>query len=103
MSEFETVLAPLAQITRKNKAIEAYVYWHKDGAWSDASGESLDSEEITFYAEGLLMEGFGLAWDHLSDPDLGDLIRLCFWQGTKPELPALTQVTLWLSGGASTA
>lgn len=61
MSEFETTLAPLSRIARKNKTIEAYVYWQKDGAWSDAAGESLDSEEITFYAEGLLMEGFGLA------------------------------------------
>ncbi|TGD67422.1 hypothetical protein EYC08_01805 [Tabrizicola sp. WMC-M-20] len=101
MSEFEAVLDPLARITRKHKTIEAYVYWHKDTAWSDAAGESLDAEEIVFYAEGLLMEGFGLAWDHLADPQLGDHIRLCFWQGPRPVPPALPQGSTRLAGGES--
>ena len=102
MSDFETVLAPLARITRKHKAIEAYVYWHKDDAWSEAAGDSLDTEEIVFYAEGLLMEGFGLAWDHLADTGLGDHIRLYFWQGTRPALPALPHGSTRLAGGDST-
>ena len=101
MSDFETVLAPLARITRKHKTVEAYVYWHKDAAWSEAAGESLDTEEIVFYAEGLLMEGFGLAWDHLADPELGDHIRLCFWQGAQPVLPALPHGSTRLAGGDS--
>ena len=103
MSEFETILAPLAQIARKTKTVEAYVYWHKDGAWSDAAGESLDTEEIVFYAEGLLIEGFGLAWDHMSDPGLGDHIRLCFWQGHQPALPDLPSGATRLASGASAA
>ncbi|MFN4153779.1 MAG: hypothetical protein ACK4HF_03935 [Paracoccaceae bacterium] len=101
MPDFETMLEPLARITRKHKTIEAYVLWHKDGAWSDAAGESLDTEEIVFYAEGLLMEGFRLAWDHLSDPGLGDHIRLCFWQGAQPALPEVPVGAARLTGGIS--
>ncbi|NEX46745.1 hypothetical protein [Pseudotabrizicola algicola] len=94
-------LAPLDQITRKHKTIEAYVLWHKDGGWSDAAGESLETEEILFYAEGLLMEGFHLAWDHVSDPALGPHIRLCFWQGTQPPLPDLPQGATRLAAGVT--
>lgn len=99
MSDLDPLLAPLARITRKHKTIEAYVYWHRDGAWSEAAGESLDTEEIVFYAEGLLMEGFGLAWDHLADLELGDHIRLCFWQGAPPALPGLPHGATRLAGG----
>ncbi|RGP36180.1 hypothetical protein [Pseudotabrizicola alkalilacus] len=103
MTEFETVLEPLARVTRKQKTIEAYAYWLRDGAWSDAAGESLETEEIVFYAEGLLMEGFQLAWDHVSDPGLGDHIRLCFWQGDRPALPDLPSGATRLTGGTSAA
>lgn len=98
MSEFETMLEPLARLTRKHKTIEAYAFWFRDGAWSDAAGESLETEEIVFYAEGLLMEGFQLAWDHLSDPGLGDHIRLYFWQGDKPAFPGLPPGATRLAG-----
>lgn len=101
MSEFEPLLDPLTRITCKHKTIEAYVLWHKDGGWSDAAGESLDCEEIVFYAEGLLMEGFHLAWEHLSDPALGDHIRLCFWQGATPPLPDLPPGATRLGSGQS--
>lgn len=101
MSEFETVLEPLARITRKHKSIEAYVFWLRDGAWSDAAGETLETEEIVFYAEGLLIEGFNLAWDHLSDPGLGDHVRLFFWQGDRPALPDMPSGALPLATGTS--
>ena len=99
MSEFEIALEPLMQITRRHKDIEAYVLWHKDGAWSDANGESLETDEIVFYAEGLLMEGFCMAWDHLTDPGLGDHIRLCFWQTGQPELPRMEPGAIRAAGG----
>lgn len=101
MSEFEIVLESLTRITRKHKTIEAIVLWHRDGAWSDATGETLETEEIVYYAEGLLMEGFRLAWDHLSDPGLGDHIRLCFWQGDLPALPGVPEGATRLAGGSS--
>jgi len=99
MSDFETVLDPLLQITRRFKDIEAYVLWHKDGAWSDAGGEFLETDEIVFYAEGLLMEGFGMAWDHLTDPGFGDQIRLCFWQAGRPDLPPMEPGAHRVTGG----
>lgn len=89
MTDFDAILAPLAAVIARHKHIEGFVLWHKDGQWSDANGESLDAEEIVFYAEGLLMEGFGMACDHLSDPGLGDHIALYFWQGDAPPLPPL--------------
>jgi len=101
MSEFAAVLDRLAYVARKHKTIEAFVFWYKDGAWSDAIGESLETEEIVFYAEGLLMEGFGLVWDHLADPAMGDHIRLCFWQDGTPALPALPTGAARLASGTS--
>lgn len=98
MSDFDEALAPLLAVTRKHKTIEAMVLWHKDGAWSDGAGDSLETDEIVFYAEGLLMEGFDLAWDHLSDPALGDHIRLCFWQGARPPMPPLPASATRLGG-----
>ena len=99
MTDHDTTLAPLSAVIARHKHIEGIVLWHKDGQWSDANGESLDAEEIVFYAEGLLMEGFGMAWDHLSYPALGDHIRLCFWQGDPPTLPAPGPGTVRLAGG----
>lgn len=103
MSEFDTFLEPLSRIAQHHSDIEAYVLWHKDGMWSDATGETLEAEEITFYAEGLLMEGFGMAWEHLTSAAQGDHIRLCFWEGAVPDLPATPEGTARITGGRSTA
>ena len=89
MQDLETLLDPLTGLIRKHKAIEASVLWLRDGVWSDATGDPLETEEIVFYAEGLLMEGFSMAWDHVTLPGLGDHLRLCFWQGADPALPPL--------------
>jgi hypothetical protein len=99
MTDHEAALAPLSAVIARHKHIEGFVLWHKDGAWSDANGESLDAEEIVFYAEGLLMEGFGMAWQHLSDPALGDHIRLYFWQGAATHLPPPGPGVVRLAGG----
>ncbi|MFN7223227.1 MAG: hypothetical protein ACK4MS_04360 [Paracoccaceae bacterium] len=103
MPEFEAFLDPLSRIATRHPDIEAYVLWHKDGIWSDANGETLEAEEITFYAEGLLMEGFGMAWDHLTSAEFGDHIRLCFWQGPAPDMPATPNGTVRVAGGKSKA
>lgn len=99
MTDHDATLAALAAVIARHKHIEGFVLWYKDGDWSDANGESLDAEEIVFYAEGLLMEGFGMAWVHLSDPALGDHIRLYFWQGDAPPLPAPGPGAVRLAGG----
>ena len=88
LTPIEAFLAPIAALALGAPDIEAQVLWYRDGQWSDGAGEMLEAEEIAFYAEGLLLEGFSLHWDHLFSP-VGDmaLIRLCFWQGEAPLLP----------------
>lgn len=83
----EAFLAPLAALGRTLPDLEGQVLWYRDGQWSDGAGEMLEAEEIAFYAEGLLLEGFCLQWEHLhsSVADIG-LIRMSFWQGDAPAL-----------------
>ena len=86
----EAFLAPLAAICLTSKDIEGQVLWHRDGQWSDGTGELLEAEEIAFYAEGLLIEGFSMQWDALrSISDDTELIRMLFWQGDFPTAPLL--------------
>lgn len=83
----ETFLAPLAAVTARHPAIEAEVHWARDGAWPDdaAPVQVIDSEEVCFYAEGMLDEGFAMTWDVLGpDPARPALIRMGFWQGPAP-------------------
>lgn len=99
MTDVESFLEPLTRLAQKQPDLEAMVLWWHGGEWSDATGETLEAEEIAFYAEGLLMEGFGMAWDHLRSDDTGDLIRLCFWQGSVGDLPPLPGSAQRLAGG----
>ncbi|MBN2631815.1 MAG: hypothetical protein JXR75_14895 [Rhodobacteraceae bacterium] len=94
----ETALEALGRIALSHKDIEAQVLWFRDGVWSDAMGESLEAEEIAFYAEGLLDEGFGLDWALVSGP-LGEEVRLCFWQDGDPPAPDLPPGTVIRNGG----
>ncbi len=85
-------LAPLAALARKQPEIEALVFWGDADGWDDQPSEALESEEITFYAEGLLEDGFHLIWTVVAlseSPDLADHIRLQFWQDSGPPPPAL--------------
>lgn len=89
----ETFLAPLARLAAKHPDIEGAVVWAEGDAWQpqDDTTELLDAEEIAFYAEGLLLEGFNLVWQAiaaLDHPKTPDEIVLMFWQGTAPPLPA---------------
>ena len=57
----EAFLAPLARIARKHPEIEGLVFWGGEG-WDPAPSEALEAEEIAFYAEGLLLDGFHMDW-----------------------------------------
>lgn len=94
VSPFDTCLAPLARIAAKSRALEGQVVWWEDGGWQAQEDEEamLDAEELAFYAEGLLTEGFGLHWQVLADADAKAapaLALLFFWQGAAPAIPAL--------------
>lgn len=89
---FEEFLDPLLRLGQEFPGIEGLVIWAEDGTWpaSDQPTEALEAEEIAFYAEGLLEEGFGLAWDILAlpdDPAEPLAVRLMVWQGEAPPPP----------------
>lgn len=98
LSPIESFLAPLAKLAAKHPDIEGEVIWANGAAWDaqDDDAEMLDAEEIAFYAEGLLAEGFQLHWQVLAEsaaPKDPVHARLFFWQGgganlPKPEAPA---------------
>lgn len=62
-------LIPLATAANRYPQLEGQVVWSRDGDYTfQEDGEmGLDPEEIAFYAEGLLAEGFHLAWALLAD------------------------------------
>jgi hypothetical protein len=92
MTPLEAFLTPLARLAAKHPDVEGAVVWAEGDEWQaqDDTTELLDAEEIAFYAEGLLAEGFSLIWqayapvEHPKDPDH---ILLMFWQGTAPPPP----------------
>lgn len=104
LSPIEAFLAPLAKLAAKNPDIEGEVIWANGSGWDaqDDHAEMLDAEEIAFYAEGLLVEGFHLTWQVLAEveaPKDPVHARLFFWQGDGPEAPALEDgLTLVASG-----
>lgn len=73
----EAFLAPLAALAQKMPDIEGVVFWSQ-GGWADDPTEVLESEEIAFYAEGLIPEGFAITWRIVALPgdDTPDHIRL---------------------------
>lgn len=88
----ETFLAPLARLLAKFPELEAEVIWATDTGWQAQEGIDalLDADEISFYAEGLLLEGFALQWQAFAEtiaPTEPAHIRLFFWQITAPALP----------------
>lgn len=85
----ETFLAPLARIARKSPQIEGLVFWGGTDGWGTSPSEALEAEELVFYAEGLLLDGFHMDWALIEDTDgLSRDLRLCFWQdGEGPPSP----------------
>ncbi|GAB1361412.1 hypothetical protein MASR1M32_06480 [Rhodobacter sp.] len=92
----QTFLAPLARLARREPGIEGLVFWHA-GGWPEEPAEELEAEEIAFYAEGLLEEGFRLEWRILAAadaPDRADHVQLWLWEDAKASLPP--QVDGWV-------
>lgn len=81
-------LKPLIDLTRKYPQIEGEVIWAEGTDWAaqDTDEDGLDGEEIPYYAEGMISEGFSCAWQVLGI-DAPEFVRLFFWQGTMPALP----------------
>ena len=87
----EDFLAPLLKLGLRFPLAEGHVLWAEDGLWAEQADmdEGLDGEEIAFYAEGLLLEGFGLVWQALAESETPTEIEhiLMFFQ-ENPNLPA---------------
>lgn len=88
MIDPDQAIAPLAALLRKYPALEAQVIWADSGDWlaQDDEDMGLDGEEIPFYAEGLIAEGYDCAWQVLGQ-GAPQFVRLFFWQGAMPPLP----------------
>lgn len=102
----ELFLAPLAALARKEPWIEALVFWGDSAGWDADPSEALEAEEITFYAEGLLLDGFHMAWTvvaSLEDPAQADHVRLHFWQDSGTPRPTLPHGQVALRTGQWTA
>jgi hypothetical protein len=89
----QTFLAPLAKLALRHPLVEGQAIWWEDGDWQAQDDEEamIDGEEIAYYAEGLLAEGFGLHWQVLAEADAPKepvLVLLFLWQtGEAPDLP----------------
>ncbi len=89
----EAFLAPLARHARRQPDLEGLVFWGGADGWYASPSETLEAEEIAFYAEGLLLDGFRMHWALMAlaeAPERPDHLRLCFWQDDSPA-PALPQ------------
>jgi hypothetical protein len=89
----EAFLAPLVKLVSARPEVEGLVFWSGIDGWSDSPSELLEAEEIAFYAEGLLIDGFRMVWSVMAvadTPHLVDHIRLWFWQDDAgpPSAPA---------------
>jgi hypothetical protein len=83
----EAFLADLARLALKWPDIEGLVFWGTSDGWDERPSEALEAEEIAFYAEGLLIDGFRMAWALVAlaeSPDRPDHLRLYFWQDESP-------------------
>jgi hypothetical protein len=107
----EAFLAPLARLTARHPGLEGEVLWAaevtegEDAGWQvqDDATEMLDAEEIAFYAEGLMMEGFGLLWQAMAEAGTTspDHILLMVWEpgATPPPAPEAAEGWAILASG----
>lgn len=89
----ELFLAPLVRLARQDPDIEGLVFWGGPDGWDPTPSETLEAEEIAFYCEGLLLDGFHMHWTLVAlpqSPDQPDHLRLEFWQDdtAPPSLPS---------------
>jgi hypothetical protein len=102
----QTFLAPLVNLARRQPDIEALVFWGGPTGWSEMPAEAIESEEIAFYAEGLLQDGFHMVWTVVAlsgSPALPDHVRLQVWQDANPLPPVLPAGWVMLESARWTA
>ena len=91
LTPVEAFLAPLARLARKYREIEGLVFWGGPEGWDASPSEALEAEEIAFYAEGLMIDGFHMDWALVGEGEapqvVPDHLRLCFWQDGDPPPP----------------
>ncbi len=101
---FQAFLAPLKRLAARNPGIEGQVLWaaEVEDGWQvqDDTADMLDAEEIPFYVEGLLVEGFGLIWQVMAEAGEGrrdpDHVLVMAWEpGTTPP-PTPTPAEGWV-------
>jgi hypothetical protein len=103
LTAHQAFLAPLEKMALRHLDLEGQAVWWEDGEWmaQDDAEAMIDGEEIGYYAEGLLSEGFGLHWQVLAEvetPKEPVLVRLFLWQGEDdPEVPEMEEGWLVLS------
>ncbi len=77
-------LQPLMKLGRKFPDAEGHVLWAEADAWVEQEDldEGLDGDEIGYYAEGLLLEGFALIWQAIAAEETPEEIEhiLMFFQ-----------------------
>ena len=89
LTPIEAFLAPLARTARTHPLLDGLVFWGGPDGWPGQPSEALETEEIAFYAEGLLEDGFRMQWTLVAETgDAPGHLRLCFWQEGDPP-PAL--------------
>lgn len=78
----EAFLKPLAQLAQRQPEIEGLVFWGGAGGWPSEPSEAMDSEEIAFYLEGLIPEGFSLEWRVVAEAGSSqpDHVQIFVWE-----------------------
>ncbi len=100
----QAFLAPLKRLAARHSGIEGQVLWaaEVEEGWQvqDDTADLLDAEEIPFYVEGLLVEGFGLIWHVMAEAGEGrrdpDHVLLMVWELGTPPPPAPTAAEGWI-------
>ena len=89
LTPIEAFLAPLTRLAVRHDC-DGQVIWADGPDWRAQEDETdmLDPDEIAFYAEGMLIEGYCLHWQVLADDGSPVLARLFFWQDDAPAIPA---------------
>lgn len=93
-------LHSLTKLAHRYAELDAQVLWWRNGEWDDADEDLIEAEEMPFYAEGMLMEGYACAWQILADEEGPAGCRLYFWpKAETAPLPALPEGFTLLGSG----